>query len=85
MKLTKLKLKQIIKEELEKVLSERGFGEGDPALDSSAAQLLTQLEELGYTSPENKKAVLETALESLGEKSWAWKPPHALPQQEHKE
>ena len=28
MKLTKSQLKQIIKEELEKVLSERGFGEG---------------------------------------------------------
>jgi|3_EtaG_2_1085321.scaffolds.fasta_scaffold132712_2 hypothetical protein len=86
MKLTKQQLKQIIKEELEKGLSEMGYGEEDPTLHSSAEQILTQLQELGYDSPEEQRGVLEKALASLGGESetWAWEPPHALPQQEHK-
>tara|TARA_R110000824_G_scaffold57546_3_gene156429 strand:+ start:84 stop:527 length:444 start_codon:yes stop_codon:yes gene_type:complete len=45
MKLTKQQLKQIIKEELEKVLSERGFGEGEPAKDEFSKKREVYLEE----------------------------------------
>jgi hypothetical protein len=48
MKLTKQQLKQIIKEELEKLekaLSERGFGEGEPAKDEFSKKKEVYLEE----------------------------------------
>ena len=45
MKLTKSQLKQIIKEELEKALSERGFGEGEPAKDELSKKREVYLEE----------------------------------------
>jgi len=45
MKLTKQQLKQIIKEELEKALSERGFGEGEPAKDEFSKKKEVYLEE----------------------------------------
>ena len=45
MKITKSQLKQIIKEELEKVLSERGFGEGEPAKDELSKKREVYLEE----------------------------------------
>ena len=45
MKLTKSQLKQIIKEELGKILSERGFGEGDPAKDELSKKREVYLED----------------------------------------
>ena len=45
MEITKSQLKQIIKEELEKVLSERGFGEGEPAKDELSKKRKVYLEE----------------------------------------
>ena len=45
MKLTKQQLKQIIKEELEMALSERGFGEGEPAKDEFSKKKEVYLEE----------------------------------------
>ena len=45
MKVTKKQLEQIIKEEIEKVLSERGFGEGEPAKDELSKKREIYLEE----------------------------------------
>jgi hypothetical protein len=60
MKLTKSQLKQIIKEELEKALSERGFGEGEPAKDELSKKREVYLEdedieEKKLTKPEKRK------------------------------
>jgi|1_EtaG_2_1085319.scaffolds.fasta_scaffold58307_3 hypothetical protein len=80
MKISIERLKQIIKEEVTKsnddLLVEMV---DDPALHSSAEQLLVMLKEMGYTDPAGMKNVLETALASLepqGEsEKWAWTPP----------
>ena len=45
MKITKQDLVELIKEELEKVLSERGFGEGEPAKDEFSKKREVYLEE----------------------------------------
>ena len=55
MKITKSQLKQIIKEELEKALSERGFGEGEPAKDSWSKKQNVSLEEEDEEDIEEKK------------------------------
>ena len=60
MKLTKSQLKQIIKEEFEKALSERGFGEGEPAKDELSKKREVYLEdedieEKKLTKPEKKE------------------------------
>ena len=44
MKLTKPQLKQIIKEEFQKALNERGFGEGEPAKDELSKKRVVYLE-----------------------------------------
>ena len=74
-KLTKSQLMQIIKEEIGSALKEMG---GDPALHSSAEELLITLEKMGYTDPNGMRQVLESALMSLEQEEegdWAWKPP----------
>ena len=55
MKITKSQLKQIIKEELEKALSERGFGEGEPAKDEWSKKKNVSLEEEDEEDIEEKK------------------------------
>ena len=63
MKLTRSQLTQIIKEEIGNALKEVGT---DPALHSSAAQVLLYVqEELGYREPNAARLVLESALMSL--------------------
>ena len=63
MKLTRSQLTQIIKEEIGNALKEVGT---DPALHSSAAQVLSYVqEELGYREPNAARLVLESALMSL--------------------
>ena len=55
MKITKSQLKQIIKEELEKALSERGFGEGEPAKDEWSKKKNVSLEEEDEEDIEERK------------------------------
>ena len=51
MKITKTRLKEIIKEELEAILSERGFGEGEPADDELSKKREIYFEEEEENNP----------------------------------
>jgi len=55
MKITKSRLEQIVKEELENILSERGFGEGEPAKDELSKKRVVYLEEEGEVEEGKKK------------------------------
>jgi len=69
MKLTKSKLKQIIKEELEKLekaLSERGFGEGEPAKDEFSKKREVYLEEEEDEEPISEKSVSKSQQRFFG-------------------
>lgn len=72
LKLTKSQLMNIIKEEIGNALKEM---DDNPALHSSAFELLTTLEDMGYTDPNSMRQVLESALMSLQDseeqKPWA--------------
>tara|TARA_Y100000310_G_C20649150_1_gene798385 strand:+ start:969 stop:1292 length:324 start_codon:yes stop_codon:yes gene_type:complete len=65
MKITKSQLKQIIKEELEEVLNERGFGEGEPAKDELSKKRVVYLEEDEEDIEEAKK---KTKVTKTGQK-----------------
>jgi hypothetical protein len=68
MKLTKQQLKQIIKEELEKALNERGFGEGEPAKDGWSKKRQIQLEDDAHPGQSCDEAHAEQTHEEWAEK-----------------
>jgi len=68
MKITKSQLKQIIKEELEKALNERGFGEGEPAKDGWSKKRQIQLEDDAHPGQSCDEAHAEQTHEEWAEK-----------------
>ena len=66
MKITKSKLIQIIKEEVQKSISERGFGEGEPAKDEISKKREIALEEGELEEGMAKSALVALALALSG-------------------
>ena len=55
MKITKTRLEQIVVEELEDILNERGFGEGEPTKDELSKKRVVYLEEEDEIEEDKKK------------------------------
>ena len=66
MKITKSKLIQIIKEEVQKSISERGFGEGTPPKDEISKKREVALEEGGLEEGMAQSALVALALALSG-------------------